>query len=443
MSGKKARILLVDDDSSTRSMFRDFLTRRGFEVVEAATLQEMDEKIDKRQFEVLLLDMILPDGNSLERIPSLRSRNPSTTIVVITGAGDVPAAVEAMGNGADNFLVKPVGLADLEAYLRKALEMESLRREHIIRRRQTRAREPFFGTSTPWVTLKESAKLAADSDSVILLLGETGTGKGVLARWIHDNSRRCDHPFVELNCSTLRGELLASELFGHVRGAFTSAVADKQGLIEVADGGTLFLDEIGEMDVGTQAQLLNVVEEKRFRRVGDVRERLSEFRLICASNSDLSELCRQKRFREDLYFRINVFPVHVPPLRDMSADIPALAEYLLEELGAHKARIAPDAMRILVLYQWPGNIRELRNVLERALILSNGDDIEARHLKWLGQGDGRSSFDDGEFNLHRMQDQRIRAALSKYQGDTRKAAAALGISRATLYRRLARMKEKS
>jgi DNA-binding NtrC family response regulator len=265
-----------------------------------------------------------------------------------------------------------------------------------------------------------------------LLEGETGSGKGVLARWIHERSSRQSMPFVELSCAGLRGELLSSELFGHTRGAFTSAVADRQGLIEVADGGTLFLDEIGELDPSVQPQFLKVLEEKRYRRLGDVRERRSEFRLICASNRDLDAEIEAGRFRADLHFRINVFPVSLPPLRERHEDIPALVAHILARLGAHNAVLTPAAMKRLKEHSWPGNVRELKNAIERALLVARGASLEPEHFTWL-EG---VSLEPQAATPESSEADRIRQALDAHDGRVEEAAKALGMSRATLYRRL-------
>jgi DNA-binding NtrC family response regulator len=282
--------------------------------------------------------------------------------------------------------------------------------------------------------LLDLATLAAENESPILLQGETGVGKGVLARWIHDRSPREAMPFVELSCAGLRGELIASELFGNARGAFTSAVADRQGLLDIADGGTLFLDEIGELDPGVQSQFLSVLESKRYRRLGDVRERRSAFRLICATNRDLAAEVIQGRFRADLHFRIDVFPLTIPALRERSEDVPGLVTTILDSLGSSEVGVSPEAMAVLRQHPWPGNVRELKNALERALLLSRRTSLKPEHFSWLRPAPLPEFLDagaraDAEFD-------RIQAALREHGGNVERAASALGLSRATLYRRL-------
>jgi transcriptional regulator with PAS, ATPase and Fis domain len=280
------------------------------------------------------------------------------------------------------------------------------------------------------------ASLAAKNDSTVLLLGETGSGKGVLAKWLHNNSLRSSAPFVEVNCSNLRGELLASELFGHVKGAFTSAFQDRQGLIEVSDGGTLFLDEISDMDITIQAQFLKVIEEKQYRRLGEVKLRKSEFRLICATNHNLMEEIRQDRFRKDLYFRINVLPIIIPPLRERLEDIPGLVRHIFIDMGVHDIEISEKVMRFLQDYSWPGNIRELRNVLERALLLSEGKNLTIEHFSGINSLHGAPDYIVNTNKLECVEESHIKTVIKRFDGDTRKAAVALGISRATLYRKL-------
>ncbi|MFH0953740.1 MAG: sigma-54 dependent transcriptional regulator [Verrucomicrobiota bacterium] len=433
----KPHILLVDDEPTTQFGFCRYLTKAGYEIRAVSTLAEAREAVFSGHYDAVLLDLHLPDGNGMDWVEELRQAHPSTAIVVITGSGDIPLAVRAMQHGADQFLAKPVNMAELEVFLRKGLELETLRRGTSIRRRLAKKEhQPFFGESPLVKKALELATMAAGNDSAVVLRGETGTGKGVLARWIHEHSPHSAMPFVEVNCSSLKGDLLASELFGHARGAFTSAVEAKQGLLEVADGATLFLDEIGDMDLGVQATFLKVIEEKEFRRVGEVRVRRSEFRLICATNHDLEEASRQDKFRRDLYFRINVFPIEVPALRETREDIPGLVQYLLRVLAPHDVAVPPDVMGMLTSYSWPGNIRELRNVLERALLLARGQPLAAQHFPGLAAGAADVGKSEAAMSIAELETAQIKAAMERLGGDTKKVAEALGISRATLYRRL-------
>lgn len=379
----KQNILIIDDDPAVRSAVAAFLKEFGFDVHMASTLAGARESISTRSYEAVIIDQLLPDGSGIDLIRELRAISSDMAIVVITGAADVPLAVKAMQEGADNFLPKPVNFDGLLVFLRKSLEVRSLRRISGSRKRLEKQSYFDFGTSPAMASVQELARLAADNDSPVLLTGETGVGKGVLARWIHENSRRTGGAFVEVNCSGLRGELLVSELFGHSKGAFTSAVQDRQGLMDIADGGTLFLDEIGDMDLAVQAQFLKVIEEKSYRRLGEVRMRTSDFRLMCATNKDLLEEASQRRFRKDLLYRIQVMPIIVPPLRERSEDLERLALHILASLHYLFQDVAPDIISLLKAYPWPGNVRELRNVLERAVMLARGSALTTQFFASL------------------------------------------------------------
>jgi DNA-binding NtrC family response regulator len=380
--------------------------------------------------------MRLPDGNGLDWIAELRDVHPGLVIVVVTGHGDVPLAVEAMRRGADEFVTKPVNMAELEAFLRNSLEGRLPRRSTAPRRAAQQRPSLFFGNSSAALRLRELGALAAQNESPALLQGETGSGKSLLARWIHDHGARASRPFVELSCAVLSGDLLASELFGHARGAFTSALSDKQGLLDVADGGTLFLDEVSEMEPAIQAQFLKVLEEKRYRRLGEVSQRTSEFRLICATNRNLRHETESGRFRTDLYFRVNVFPVDVPPLRTRPEDLPGFVGHLLATLGAAGSDVLPEALEALQRYEWPGNVRELRNALERALLLARGEALGPEHFRRLDVFGPRTAE-----VLKQEREWLVRSAIRNNQGNVAAAAQALGVSRATMYRRLQRLRE--
>jgi DNA-binding NtrC family response regulator len=427
----KPSILILDDEPAVRASFSLYLTRKGFAVAEAGTLAEARQAMMAQSVDGLLLDVRLPDGSGLDWIREVRDAQPGTAIVVMTGIGDIPMAVQAMREGADHFVTKPVNMTDLEVFLRKSLELGGLRRRSRAVRRLAKKAAPFFGDCAAARALAEQARLALQHDAPVLLQGETGSGKGVLARWIHEHGAREGMPFVEVSCAGLPRDLLASELFGHTRGAFTSAVTDKDGLLDVADGGTLFLDEIGELDGPLQSQFLTVLEEKRYRRLGEVRERRSEFRLICATSRVLSEEVASARFRPDLFFRINVLPITVPPLRDRVHDMPALLAHLLDVLGASATEVAPDVVPFLQGYPWPGNIRELSNTLERALLLAGRSRLQRSHFAWLQPPSAAPATGVRDDELARFEQ-----AVRDHGGNVESAARALGLSRATLYRRL-------
>jgi DNA-binding NtrC family response regulator len=437
----KPYVLLIEDHDATRFGFVRYFSKEGYEVEEAADLAVAAKAIDANRFDAIVLDINLPDGSGLDFIDTIREHDPCTPIIVITGAGDIPLAVEAMQRGADNFLTKPVDNAALLAYLGKTLEIGMLKRRLSARKRLEKQEDIFLGDTPAMLDIIHLARTAATSDIPVLITGETGTGKGVLARWVHSQSARAAHEFVELNCSGLRGELLSREIFGNARGAFTSADQDRKGLLDVADRGTLFLDEIGDMGVDIQAQFLKVLEEKSYRRLGDVKLLRSNFRLICATHRDIGSLLQSGLFRQDLLYRINLMTIHIPPLRERMADLPAIVSYLLRELGASEMVVSGDVMAMLTAYAWPGNIRELKNVLERALLLTpRGGALLQAHFSNLAHSLYTRSAQCAR-TVREVEEMHIMAMLDKVKGDVEKAARTLNISRATLYRRLKQIKE--
>ncbi|MEW6068761.1 MAG: sigma-54 dependent transcriptional regulator [Nitrospirota bacterium] len=433
----KLNILLVDDDPATIFGFSKYLSQKGYDVKGVSRLSEARQAITSQQFDAVILDLILPDGNGIDLITELRETSPGMAIIVVTGKGDIPVAVEAMRRGAANFLEKPVNMEYLEVFLQKSLEMGALRRRDLTNQRLHKQVQPSFGKGPSMGKVKELASMAAKTDVPVLLQGETGTGKSILARWIHEQSDHISSAFVEVSCSSLRGELLASELFGHVKGAFTSAVQDRQGFIEAANKGTLFLDEIGDMDIGVQAQFLKVIEEKTYRRLGEVKVRKSDFRPICATNKNLQEEVKEGRFRQDLYFRVNSFPILIPPLRERLEDLPELIQHIVNELGAPNAKISGETLKLLKEYSWPGNIRELKNVVERSLILSRSGLLNPEHFPGLEACSAPVfSLQEEGGDLKHQEKEHIMAVLERSGGNKIKAAKALGISKATLYRKL-------
>ncbi len=435
-------ILMIDDEPAVLFGYARYFKQAGFATVEAGTLAEARQAARTRRFDAVLLDLNLPDGNGLEWIRDLRTDQPEAAIIVITGRGDVPTAVEAMRRGADNFLVKPVDMDGLAVSLGKSLELSALRRSDILAQRMRPQEEALIGESPAIVKVRESLSIMAENDAPLLLQGETGTGKGLCARWVHGRSARKEGPLLTLNCSTIQGDLLASELFGHAKGAFTSAHQNKQGLIEVADGGTLFLDEVGDMDAAVQAQLLTVIEEKTYRRLGETHSRRSDFRLICATNHDLAAAVASGRFRSDLYYRINLFPVTLPPLREREGDIPLLVGRFLDLAGRGLRDVPAEVMDLLAAYPWPGNVRELRNVVERAVILSRGGRFTADHFPGLGAQAPDSSAKRPR-SLKDLEKEYLQSLITESGGDMKKVAETLDVSRATLYRKLKELREGS
>ncbi len=383
----KARLLLVEDDAIVRQSLRPFLDPR-YQVAEAATCAEAERLLRAGRFDAAVIDYQLPDGNALGLLDLVGELYPGLPAVVLTAHGSIKLAVEAMRRGAEHFLTKPAEPEALSVILDRCLAAgRRHRRRRAYDTEQKRRRpDPFGGPSTLIRELETLARKVSAGDSSVLLQAETGCGKGLLVRWLHDHGPRAGEPFVELNCAGLKPEFLESELFGYKSGAFTGAAKAKPGLLEIADRGTLFLDEIGDMDLAIQAKLLKVLEEQTFRRLGGVRDRHVDVRLIAASHHDLPALVRAGRFRADLYFRIHVLRLEIPPLRRRREDIPTLVCNLLtplsRKMGRSETGITPGAIEALVRYPWPGNIRELRNVLERAVLLADGDTLHAGDLQF-------------------------------------------------------------
>src|SRR5215468_3582562 len=336
----KNKVLIVEDEVGVRFGIRDFLESKGFEVEEATSCREAIESFQSSRPDAVFADYMLPDGNTLELLPRLKAIDPAVPLIILTGHGSIDLAVRAIKEGAEQFLTKPIELPALFVILTRILENARNRQKQLVRKtRQDReAPDPFIGASDAIRKLADHAHRVVSTESPILLLGETGTGKGVLAKWIHQNGPRADEPFVDLNCAGLSRDFLETELFGHEKGAFTGAVASKVGLLEVADRGTLFLDEIGDVDPQVQPKLLKALEEKKFRRLGDVRDRQVDVWLIAATHQDLGKLVEQKKFRSDLYYRISTILLKLPSLRDRAEDLPVLAGHFLRTFCADLPR---------------------------------------------------------------------------------------------------------
>lgn len=434
------RVLLVDDEPDVRFVVRDFLDTNGYAVEEAATCDQALEVFRRGRPDAVILDYKLPDGTALDVIPRLRNLDGAVPIIVLTAHGSIDLAVRIIKEGAEQFLTKPVELPALLTVLKRAVENRRNRQRQLARktRLQRETIDPFVGECPALRNLAIVARKVAGSDTPVLITGETGTGKGVLARWLHANGPRAEDTFVDLNCAGLSNDLLDSELFGHERGAFTSAVKEKIGLLEVAHGGTLFLDEIGDMDLQVQSKLLKVLEDQRFRRLGSVRDRRVDMRLIAATHRNLGEFVRDGKFRSDLYFRINTIQLSVPPLRDRG-DIVQLARSLLKglavDLGKGEIRLRSHAERALERYAWPGNVRELRNVLERAVLLSEGDELGREDLHFEANQAEMFPSDD-RMSLREVEIHHITRVLKHFHGRVPLAAQRLGIPRSSLYQKL-------
>jgi DNA-binding NtrC family response regulator len=438
------KILIVDDEPGIRFGVRDFLESEQLEVDEADSVASAERAVREAGPDAVILDHMLPDGTALDLLPRLKELDPYLPVVVLTGHASIDLAVRAVKEGADHFLAKPVELPALVVILRRLLESRREKRRQIAgRTRQAReAVDPFVGSSPAIRELAEQASRVAASSSPILIEGETGTGKGVLARWLHRNGPRADEPFVDMNCAGLSREFLETELFGHEKGAYTGAVSSKPGLLEVAHRGVVFLDEIGDLDPQVQPKVLKVLEEKRFRRLGEVRDRQVDIQLIAATHQDLATLTSERRFRSDLYYRINTLPLRVPTLRERAEDIPVLAGRLLEafaaDLGRRGLRLSPEAQAKLVRHRWPGNVRELRNVLERALLLSGRDVLEPGDLRVEGPSivPAEAPAPGTTLTLDELERQHITRVVESLGGRVAEASHRLGIPRSTLYQKI-------
>jgi len=435
-------ILIVEDDVRQRALLGEFLSANSLKALTAGNCLEAEHICRTHRPDAAILDYELPDGDALDLMTRLKTIDPSLPMIILTGQGSIQRAVEAVKLGADQFLTKPVDLATLNVLLQRSLANHQIRQVQLAdkRRGYPHVPDPFLGKSARIQKLAEVAHKVLNTNSPVLIQGATGSGKGVLARWLHQNGPRAEWPFVDLNCAGLSKELLETELFGHEKGAFTGAVQNKVGLLEIGHKGTIFLDEIADLDLQVQPKLLKVLEEKHFRRLGDVRERFVDVRLIAATNRDFRELVRQKIFRDDLYFRISAISLSVPSLHERVEDIPVLARQLLDhvsaDLGVHSVEISDEAMRYLQSYPWPGNIRELRNILERAVLLGDQKLLTAKDLHFDMRVD-TDRFDDGAIaTLEEVERTHIARALRILGGQVPEAAKRLGIPRSSLYNKI-------
>ena len=371
-----ARVLVVDDEASMRDMLRIVLRRDGYEVLVADGARAGIAILEREAIDLLVSDIRMPDGSGVDVLRAAKDANRDVVAFMMTAFASTDTAVEAMRLGAVDYFTKPFNVDELRLKIAQQLETRRIKEENVVLKRALNATHEFanlVGRSPAMLELFQLVETVAKTPSTVLITGESGTGKEMVAKAIHVNSLRRDRPFVALNCGAVPETLLESELFGHVRGAFTGADTNKKGLVEVADGGTIFLDEIGEMTPSMQVKLLRVLQERRFRRLGGTDEVAADIRIVAATNQDLPQLVANGRFREDLYYRINVIPVQLPPLRERREDVPLLAERFLrtfaEAMGKNVTGISNEALRVLAAYDWPGNVRELQNVIERAVAL--------------------------------------------------------------------------
>ncbi|MDT5294978.1 MAG: two-component system, NtrC family, response regulator HydG [Acidobacteriota bacterium] len=446
---RKIRVMVVDDDNVLRKLLSDQIARMGFDSTPAASGEEALKALARSDFDVMLLDIRMPGLSGLDTLREVRKLEDAPEVIMLTADTSLGTGIEAMRLGAYDYLTKPAMLDEIEAVVRKADEKRRLVRQNASLRDAVRPPADEVQSSPVYKSkamegLVALAETAARADSTVVITGESGTGKDVLARFIHARSSRADSPMIAVNCAALPEALFESEFFGHERGAFTGATSTKRGLIEAADSSTLFLDEVGEMPLQTQVKLLRFLEEGRFRRVGATRDRESDVRVVAATNRNLAEDVTGGRFRADLFYRLNVISLHVPPLRRRREDIPALVEHFLsvfrERFNRPSLSLSEEARRRLSAYDWPGNVRELRNALERAAALAAADHIEADQVlppDAAQAGEGTTPANgDAALTLGQLERRHILRILEEASGNRERAAAVLGISARTLYRKL-------
>ncbi|OHB25454.1 MAG: sigma-54-dependent Fis family transcriptional regulator [Desulfuromonadaceae bacterium GWC2_58_13] len=439
------RVLVVDDEPSAVRVLTAILEQEGYDVSSAMDVASAKEALARREVDAVITDMKMPDGDGLQLYGHIKAELPDLPVIFLTAYGTVESAVNAMNKGAFYYFVKPPDYLNLKSILARAVEQSRLKRE-LSQLRQKLSEEPtrpaLIGKSQPIQKIYDLVEAIKDSPSSVLVCGETGAGKELIARALHFGSSRRVAPFVAVNCAAIPGELLESELFGYEKGAFTGAVGRRIGRIEQADGGTLFLDEIAELDVSLQAKLLRVLQEREFERLGGSRRITVDFRLVSSTNRDLQKEVAAGTFREDLFYRINVVRIQVPSLRQRREDIPLLIAEFVKEFCVRENKmlsVSLSAMKILRGYGWPGNVRQLRNVIERAVVLARGNEIVEMDLpeelfptrSGIQENGGRSVV-----SLRKMEEAAVRAALAECSGNKSKAAKLLGLSRKAFYKRL-------
>lgn len=436
-------VLIIDDEEKLRSLMKRIITLEGYNVLETGNIKSAQKILDKEEIDVVLCDVKLPDGSGVDYVKMIKEKFPSLEVILLTAYGNIPDGVQAIKNGAFDYLTKGDDNNRIIPLLNRAHEKVLLQKRIEKLEKQVGQKysfESILGNSRPITDAIAQASKVAPADTTVLLLGETGTGKEVFAQAIHNNSRRAGKPFVALNCSAFSRELLESELFGYKAGAFTNATRDKKGLIEEANNGTIFLDELGEMPLDLQAKLLRVLETGEFIKVGDTKPTKVNVRIIAATNRDLKAEAEKGLFREDLYYRLNVFAITLPPLRERKKDIPALAEFFILLAANRNNRkpltMAPAFVEKLQLHEWKGNIRELKNVLERAVILADGDELTVEQLPFDLQITDKAANISSGFDLAGVEKLHIIKVLHHTKNNKTEAAKLLNIGLATLYRKI-------
>ncbi|MEN2985796.1 MAG: sigma-54 dependent transcriptional regulator [Thermodesulfovibrionaceae bacterium] len=442
----KGCILIVDDEVGICETLSDILEDEGYKTLTVQDAETALSIIEKEEVDLILLDIWLPKMSGMEALQKIKEKDSDISIIMISGHGNIETAVKAVKIGAFDFLEKPLSADRVVLTVEKALEFKKLKKENIKLRSSLQKKFELIGNSSAIKRIKNQIQLVAKGDSRILILGESGTGKGLVARMIHSLSKRSEAPFVEVNCAAIPQELIESELFGHEKGAFTGAIEKKIGKFEMANGGTLFFDEIGDMSLLTQAKLLRVIETQKFQRVGGTRDITVDVRILSATNKDLVEEIKKGNFREDLYYRLSVVPIYIPPLRERKEDIPELVSYFVEEFhrqkGWKKKIFQPDAIKTLQQYDWPGNVRELKNVIERAMIMCEDEIITAKDIQEIGIT-RQSQRDLSYFTIQTLKEAKdaferdfILKKLRENNWNMTKTAEAIGIERSNLYKKI-------
>lgn len=436
-------VLIIDDEEKLRSLMKRIITLEGYQVLEAGTIKAAQKLLEKEEVDVIICDVKLPDGSGVDFSRTLKEKHPSLEIILLTAYGNIPDGVQAIKNGAFDYLTKGDDNNRIIPLLNRAFEKVQLQKRIEKLEQQVGRKYSFdsiLGSSRVIKEAIEQARKVAPADTTVLLLGETGTGKEVFAQAIHNNSKRAGKPFIALNCSAFSRELLESELFGYKAGAFTNAIRDKKGLIEEANNGTIFLDEIGELPLDLQSKLLRVLETSEFIKVGDTKPTKVNVRIITATNRDLKEEAGKGQFREDLYYRLNVFAITLPPLRERKKDIPVLTEYFVGVFSAKtnqkKLAVSDAFIEKLQLHEWKGNIRELKNVLERAVIMAGGEELTVAHLPFELQTNEKPVHTLSAFDLASVEKLHIIRVLHHTRNNKTEAAKLLNIGLATLYRKI-------